>query len=109
MTEDQKTAIKAMLYAFDRYGANRLCGSTFIPDGKNHPNYMMGFGEAYYICRKMIDRDNEKDMTSIEKILERYCDGLIGEDIALQCIKEVIDEENRANATNELECNLRKS
>lgn len=99
MTKDQKTAIKAMLYAFDRYGANRLCGSTFMPDVKKHPDYMMGFGEAYYICREMIDRDNEKDMTSIEKILERYSDGLIGKDIALQCIKEVIDGGNRANET----------
>lgn len=67
MTTDQKTAIKAMLHAFDRYGANRLCGSTFMPDVKKHPNYMMGFGEAYYICREMIDRDNEKDMTSIPR------------------------------------------
>ena len=61
MTKDQKTAIKAMLYAFDRYGANRLCGSFFMPDGKKDTNYMMGFGDAYYICREMINEaENDK-------------------------------------------------
>ena len=39
-----------------------------------------------------------KDMTSIEKILERYSDGLIGEDIALQCIMGVIDDDKNRTA-----------
>lgn len=59
MTKDQKTAIKAMLYAFDRYGANRLCDSTYIPNIKNYPEYTMSFGEAYNICQDMISEVKE--------------------------------------------------
>lgn len=59
MTKDQKTAIKAMLYAFDRYGAKRLCGSTYIPNIKNDPEYTMSFGEAYNICQDMISEVKE--------------------------------------------------
>lgn len=59
MTKDQKTAIKAMLYAFDRYGAKRLCSSNYIPDMANHPEYMMSFGEAYNICQDMISEVKE--------------------------------------------------
>lgn len=57
MTKDQKTAIKAMMYAFDKYGAKRLCGSTYIPNIKNEPEYTMSFGEAYNICDEMIKED----------------------------------------------------
>lgn len=53
MTKDQKTAIKAMMYAFDKYGAKRLCGSTYIPFIKSDPEYAMSFGEAYNICQDM--------------------------------------------------------
>jgi len=42
-----------------------------------------------------------KDMATIEKVIVNYRDGLIGEDIALQLIGEVIDEGNKANATDE--------
>lgn len=55
MTKDQKTAIKAMMYSFDKYGAKRLCGSTYIPNIKNDPEYTMSFGEAYNICDEMVN------------------------------------------------------
>lgn len=44
-----------------------------------------------------------KNMTTIEKIINKYRGGLIGEEIALQLIGEITDEGNKANITDELE------
>ena len=59
MTKEQKDAIKAMMYAFDKYGAKRLASSYYMPDRINHPEYMVSFGEAYNICGKMIREESE--------------------------------------------------
>lgn len=59
MTKDQKTAIKAMMYAFDKYGSKRLCCSTYIPSIENYPEHAMSFGEAYNICQDMISEVKE--------------------------------------------------
>lgn len=53
MTKEQKLAIKAMLYAFDRYG-ERLIGAIYI-DNRHNPNEnRIDFGEAYNICVDMV-------------------------------------------------------
>ena len=53
MTKEQKLAIKAMLYAFDRYG-ERLIGAIYI-DNRHNPNEnRIDFGEAYNICADMV-------------------------------------------------------
>lgn len=59
MTKEQKVAIKAMMYAFDKHGAQRLASSYYMPDRINHPEYMMSFGEAYNICGKMVREGSE--------------------------------------------------
>ena len=47
MTKEQKLAIKAMLYAFDRYG-ERLIGAVYL-DRYNSNENRIDFGEAYNI------------------------------------------------------------
>ena len=58
MTKEQKTAIKAMMYAFDKYGVRRLADSAYVPDRINHPEYTMNFLEAYNICGKMVREES---------------------------------------------------
>lgn len=60
MTKEQVLAVKAMMYAFNKYGANRLACSSYLPDWQNHPEERMGFGEAYNICQEMIDAESEE-------------------------------------------------
>lgn len=59
MTKEQKDAIKAMMYAFDKYGAKKLAASFYMPDRINHPEHMVSFGEAYNICAKMVREESE--------------------------------------------------
>ena len=58
MTEEQKTAIRAMLYAFDKYGVKRLDDATYIEDIKAWPLKKIRFTDAYNICVEMV-KDKE--------------------------------------------------
>lgn len=53
MTKKQKLAIKAMLYAFDKYG-ERLIGSLYVNNVHKYPDDVIDFGEAYNICVDMV-------------------------------------------------------
>ena len=57
LKKSEKLAIKAMMYAFERYGT-RLVGAIYVSDRKTYPKDTMDFGEAYNICNKMV-ADNE--------------------------------------------------
>lgn len=60
MTKEQVLALKAMMYTYRHYGANRLADSSYLPDWENHPEESMGFGEAYNICQEMIDAESKE-------------------------------------------------
>lgn len=91
MTKDQKTAIKAMMYSFDKYGAKRLCSSTYIPDIKNDPKYTMSFGEAYNICDEMI---NEIENENLEEKLKKITDVL---EAVYKCPACILDRNDALN------------
>ena len=59
LTEQQKLAIKAMLFAFDKYGADRLIGSRYIDNVNKYPESTIDFGEAYNICAYMIEETKD--------------------------------------------------
>ena len=61
MTKEQKDAINAMMYAFDKYGAKRLVSGFYMPDRINHPEHIVSFGEAYNICAKMVREEGEDE------------------------------------------------
>lgn len=55
MTKEQKLAIEAMLYAFNRYGAEYLIGATYLANRHNPTeDNSIDFGEAYNICADMV-------------------------------------------------------
>ncbi len=52
LNKREKLAIRAMMYAFDRYG-QRLIGALYVNDTKAYPKETIDFGEAYNMCNKM--------------------------------------------------------
>ena len=61
MTKEQKDAIKAMMYAYNKYGAKRLASGFYMPDRINHPDHIVDFAEAYNICAKMVREESEDE------------------------------------------------
>ena len=57
LTAQQKLAIKAMMYAFDKYGAKRLIGSQYVNNVHKYPEGTIDFGEAFNICADIIRED----------------------------------------------------
>ena len=54
LNKKEKLAINAMLYAFEKYGVNRLIGATYYQGVKNMKTAeRIDFGEAYNICNKI--------------------------------------------------------
>lgn len=57
LSEREKLAIKAMMYAFDKYGAKRLIGSQYVNNVHKYPEGTIDFGEAFNICADIIKED----------------------------------------------------
>ena len=60
MTKEQIVAVRAMMYAFDKYGAKRLIGSIYAINAFTKDEVSIGFGEAYNICQEMVDAESEE-------------------------------------------------
>lgn len=60
MTKEQVMAVRAMMYAFDKYGAKRLIESIYTINAFTKDEVCIGFGEAYNICQEMIDAESEE-------------------------------------------------
>ena len=60
MTKEQVLALKAMMYAFDKYGAKRLIESTYSINPFTENEVSIGFCEAYNICQEMIDAESKE-------------------------------------------------
>lgn len=59
MTKEQILAVRAMMYAFDKYGAKRLIESSYVINAFTKDEVSIGFGDAYNVCQKMIDAESE--------------------------------------------------
>lgn len=59
MTKKQILAVRAMMYAFDKYGAKRLIDSSYAINPFTENKISIGFGEAYNICQEMVDAESE--------------------------------------------------
>ena len=57
LTAQQKLAIKAMMYAFDKYGAKRLIDSLYVNNVHKYPDDVINFGKAYGICADIVKED----------------------------------------------------
>jgi hypothetical protein len=57
LTAQQKLAIKAMMYAFDKYGAKRLIGAQYVNNVHKYPEGTIDFGEAFNICADIVKED----------------------------------------------------
>ena len=54
MTEEQKMAIMAMLYAYEKVGEQYFSNSIYIPDRKDFKKGI-DFKKAYNICLDMVE------------------------------------------------------
>lgn len=61
LTKEQILAVRAMMYAFNKYGANRLIESIYTINAFTKDEVSIGFGEAYNVCQEMIDTENEEN------------------------------------------------
>lgn len=61
LTKEQILAVRAMMYAFVKYGAKRLIESSYAINPFTKDEVSIGFGEAYNICQKMIDTESEEN------------------------------------------------
>lgn len=57
LTAQQKLAIKAIMYAFDKYGAKWLIGAQYVNNVHKYPEGTIDFGEAYNICANLVKED----------------------------------------------------
>ena len=60
LNKKEKLAVKAMMFAFERYGADRLIGATYyhgVNDMKTAER--IDFGEAYNMCSDMVSEHKE--------------------------------------------------
>ncbi len=55
LSEREKLAIKAMMYAYHKYGAIHLSGGTFVNDRHAYPDGTMDFDDAFEVCNNMVD------------------------------------------------------
>lgn len=61
LNKKEKLAVKAMMYAFDKYGANRLIGATYYHGVTNMKTAeRIDFGEAYNMCNDMV-KENKNE------------------------------------------------
>ena len=59
MTNKQKLAVRAMMYAFDKFGVKHLVDAKYIvrtPDQDEG----IDFCEAYNVCSEMVDQESEE-------------------------------------------------
>lgn len=57
MTKEQIVAVRAMMYAFDKYGAKRLCHGEYTINPFTKDEVSIGFNKAYIIYQEMIDAE----------------------------------------------------
>lgn len=59
MTKKQKLAVRAMMYAFEKYGVKRLVDAKYIVRKEDHDEGI-DFCEAYNVCSEMVDQESEE-------------------------------------------------
>ena len=65
MKKEEIVAIKAMMYAFDRYGMKRLLESQYVINPFTENEVSMGFCEAYNICSELVEKESEETNETI--------------------------------------------